>query len=248
MLPRVHNCLLLFQRSSRVTFETLKSLCNDNERMARYDRQLWFLRGCKESGLYPPTIDNIRLPTFMQHPRFSNEVHRMKTSLLAKLRRHLFAERHITQVKSSQTIQYVEDNYDDQTLNSVKHMSFITFDIAFEHHHQRLEKRLRWIAQRHHHERREGVYLEETDIPEDDSSLTHHLPELPCTRVSAETGNSNSSSFFKFFPSFHFPMFPGPQPFPESLDPPADLPQPTDSPDPPAALPHPTDSLSLIHI
>jgi len=91
-------------------------------------------------------------------------------------------------------------------VQNVKHLSSMTFDIAFEHHHQRLEKRLQWILQRN----------DEQEADDRCFNGVHHLEETPClsefqcAQVSAETGSCFIPS--ESLPSLSFPIFSDPHP------------------------------------
>ena len=52
----------------------------------------------------------------MKHRRFSNEVERLKTLFSGKLKRHVYAERHIDQTKGLEMEKYLETQYDNTVL------------------------------------------------------------------------------------------------------------------------------------
>ena len=149
MLPRVHQLLLNFSSSSRVTYGTLKPLFNATERVSRHDKQLWFLKTCAYNGFYPPTIENTRLPGFMQHRRFTKEVESIKSTLFSKLKRHLYAERQLSLDISSNILRELQSRANTtESITSIQSAQKTTYKIASEFHEERLRKRLRWLLRR----------------------------------------------------------------------------------------------------
>ena len=142
MLQRVHRLLLDFSRSSRASYVTLRPLFNATERVAKLNQQIWFLKACASSGFYPPTIERVQLPAFMQHRRFSQEVESIKASLFSKLKRHVYAERQLNSNLVSGIVDQLASSIDPDALHSVQAAKKAAYRISADFHEQRLQGRL----------------------------------------------------------------------------------------------------------
>ena len=104
---------------------------------------------CSFNGLYPPTIENTRLPTFTRHPRFSNVVANIKSSLFSKLKRHLYAERQRSLDLSSDILSELKSTVDlTVSIASIQAAQKATYRISSDFHEERLRRRLKWLLQR----------------------------------------------------------------------------------------------------
>ena len=145
MLPRVHHLLVTFSSSSRASYSTLKNLFNVNERLAKLNQQIWFLNQCASSGVLPPSIARMKFPEFMLHPRFTQDIKRIRTTVFSKMKRHVHAEQHINKSLSFKMIEDIEHAFDRETGNSIKQVRRTVYSLSSTHHHVRLQKRLSWL-------------------------------------------------------------------------------------------------------
>ena len=156
MLQRVHRLLTDFSCSSRVPYVTLKPLFSATERVAKLNQQLWFLKACASNGFYPPTIEGVQLPTFMQHRRFTQEVESIKASLFSKLKRHIYAERQINTDHASGIVSHLASSWGSDVLQAVHEARSTAYRLSAVHHEERLHRRLAWLLRRH--TRQDGTY------------------------------------------------------------------------------------------
>ena len=224
MLPRVHHFLSFYCRSSRVNYETLKPLFNASEHAARLTQQISFVKACVSSGFYPPTIEEMNLPRFLQHPRFSNEVDKLKANVFSKLKRHLYAERQLSNDRASSMLDQLSCSVELTTLRSIQEANRTAYYISNQHHEKRLLRRLTWLLRRNTQED------SRIDGPSraDELSLLGEAPEDPthdvCNDVPVRVMNGDHDAFSLSFSSFT-PFDPHPHHssvLPESSSPPPD--------------------------
>ena len=169
MLQRIYDYFLSINNLSQVTTNILKNAISTNEKLARLQQQLLFLKAIQSQGEFPTTIENVSLPRFLLHPRFEDSVKFIKDYIFKKLFRHIYAEIDIEKKKANSTLASINNSIH---LPVIKEAGLKAFSISQTHHKRRLQNRLLWMSDNHRNT--EASTNQPSSTPETNNSECHN--------------------------------------------------------------------------
>jgi len=114
------------------------------EHLAKQYQQRNFLRRCKSCGVFPPSINNLKLPNFLNQQEHCHYLSRLKDSLLARMIRHT---RTLIEC-SHRKLRFGKEDLPQQHRSTVVSMGLTAYSEQKAANKERLKKKFTWMVQK----------------------------------------------------------------------------------------------------
>ena len=121
------------------------------EKLARITEQLLFLKRCRDTDTLPPTIENIRFPSFMKEKSMRNTVMRMKRTILQKMIKFVYRQLYNTKNACLDAIRVIFKINAESNAYSLSAACERAYQRSRTHQHKRLQNKFDSIGKRNMH-------------------------------------------------------------------------------------------------
>jgi hypothetical protein len=145
---REHFLFLVNLRLSQAKFRVSKTICDLNNALSRLNQQLFFLHRCKSYSIFPPTIDNVRIPRCIMNS--ARDHHAVKMYIFRKLIRKLNMERSVTVRRIADCTDHLRNISHPYLFETIISLATQEFQKQKELSSKRLREKFHWILQKYH--------------------------------------------------------------------------------------------------